>query len=217
MSLPLLVDFRGRRCLVIGGGAVATRKVLKLHKAGAVIHVIAPDVTIEIRELEDTDLHWEKREITIEEVAEMDMRHWSFVVAASNDHQLNHAVAATCAQAETWCNDTSNPRGASVAFPAVHTEGTVTLAVSTVGESGGRPGAAAWIRDQLIEALAPEISQALDLVDEALAQRNIEGSVQMSHPDWREVLNSGMLEELRAGRVAEAKERLEACLSSLLD
>src|SRR5262245_23412713 len=42
---PIYLDMKGRRCLVIGGGTVAERKIASLLEAGAQVTVISPDVT----------------------------------------------------------------------------------------------------------------------------------------------------------------------------
>ena len=93
--------------------------------------------------------------------------------------------------------------------PAVHRDGPVTLTVST---GGVHPGAAAWIRDLAAGAIHPEHLVALDLAAEVRAT-NPGGH----RPDWREAVRSGMLDLIREGRRAEAKERLKACLSSSSD
>ena len=40
--LPLFLDVKGKRCVVVGGGEVALRKATLLARAGAKLHVVAP-------------------------------------------------------------------------------------------------------------------------------------------------------------------------------
>ena len=50
---PVFLNLTGRRCVIIGGGQIATGKISKLLDSGANIVVISPDVTEEIRNLSD--------------------------------------------------------------------------------------------------------------------------------------------------------------------
>ena len=108
-----------------------------------------------------------------------------------------------------WVNDASASDGGAVSVPAVERRGPVTLSVST---GGSHHGAAAWLRDLAAEAIGPEHLTALALVDEVRA-----GSASGARPDWRQAVDSGMLDLIREGHLAEAKERLQACLSSSSD
>jgi siroheme synthase-like protein len=205
---PALLDLASRPCLVVGGGTVAARKARGLLAAEARVLVIAPAVGDELRALADAGAV---------EVADgryggeaADDR-WAFVVAATDDRALNRAVAADAASAGVWANDATDPHGGSAAVPAVHRDGPLTVAVAT---GGAHPGAARWLLDRLAADLGPEHAIALRLLDE-LAPGGGDGRRQ--RPDWRRVVDSGTLDLIRAGHVAEAKERLQACLSSSSD
>ena len=203
---PILVDLAGQPCLVVGGGVVAERKVLGLLGVGAIVTMIAPEATevLAARAASgDGTLLWHTRRWSS---ADLTSVAWRFVVAATDDAALNRAVGAAAADRGVWANDVSAPDGGAAALPAVHRQGPVTLSVST---GGVHPGAAAWLRDLAAGAIAPEHLTALDLVAEVRA-----ASPQTSRPDWRQAVDSGMLDLIREGRVAEAKERLQACLSS---
>ena len=112
-----------------------------------------------------------------------------------------------------WANDASDPAGGPAAVPATRRDGPVTLAVST---SGVHPAAARWLCDQAAEAVRPEVVVALEFIDEARLS-DVAAGGDGRRPDWRSVVDSGMLDLIRAGHLAEAKERLQACLSSSSD
>lgn len=204
--LPLFLDLTDRRCLVVGGGPVAARKIASLLQAGAAVTVIAPDLVAGLREqvrsraivhharvVDDTDLETP----------------WWLIVAATDSPQVNAHVADLASRSTTWCIQ-ADASSSTAASGAVGRAGDITLAVST----GGRhPGAAAWVRDQVIEVIGPDLVAAMDLVAEVRDERGIEAP----RPDWRAAVDSGMLALLREGRKAEAKERLLACLSSSSD
>jgi siroheme synthase-like protein len=203
---PVLLDLAGRPCLVVGAGSVAARKVRGLLAVEAHVTVIAPTAVPEVADLASAGrVTWRERSYESGDAG----TGWRFVVAATDDHVLNTVVVADAGGAGTWANDASDPTGGPVSLPAVHRDGPVTLAVST---DGAHPGAAAWLRDLAAGAIGPEHLVALDLAREVRAS-----SPEGRRPDWRAAVESGMLDLIRTGRLAEAKERLQACLSSSSD
>lgn len=220
---PVLLDLRGRGCLVVGGGVVAARKVRGLLAAGAVVRVVAPAVGPELEALrvgaDIIDVDHPGGSLLVEErVVEADDPlgpdgpdgpPWAFVVAATDDPAVNAAVVARAGRRGTWVNDASDAHGGPASIPAVHREGVVTVAVAT---GGAHPGAASWLRDRAADAVGTAPAIALGMLDD---HRRLHPEI--ARPDWRTVVASGMLVSISEGRLAEAKERLEACLSSSSD
>lgn len=146
---------------------------------------------------------------------------WQLVVVATDDVGLNATLAATFEASGVWVVDASSPTGGSVSTPAVHRAGPVTIAVSTSGVS---PSAAGWLRDELAGALDPAVVEVLELLEELIADQasaapapvtSAVGAQRAVHTrvDWKLVLDSGTLDDIRHGLRARAKERLKACLS----
>ena len=205
---PVSLDLSGRPCLVVGAGVVATRKVLGLMAVDAHVSVIAPNASAEIAQAAaDGAVAWSPRAVTTDDVATPGA--WSFVIAASDDAAINARVVEAATRAGTWANDATAPDGGPAALPAVHRDGPVTLTVST---GGIHPGAATWLRDLAAGAIGAEHLTALGLAAEVRR-----GAPGRARPDWRAAVDSGMLDLIRTGREAEAKERLQACLSSSSD
>jgi siroheme synthase-like protein len=192
----------GRPVLVVGGGRVALRKVEGLLAAGARVHVVAPDLDPRLKEL---PLTWEERPYRTGEVAG-----YRLVVSATADRAVNAQVFADAEKVGVWVNSADDPGACSVTLPAVLRRGPVTVAVSTGGAS---PALASWLRDRLGDELGPEYEVLADLL---AAQRSSVRSAGVSTEDvdWRRALDSDILDLIRAGRVEEARERLEQCLSS---
>ena len=86
----------------------------------------------------------------------------------------------------------------------------------TVSTGGHSPALASWLRDQLGEELGPEYEILVGLLAERREALRSEG-IPTEGMSWQDALDSGMLDLVRAGRVAEARERLQACLSSSSD
>jgi hypothetical protein len=75
---------------------------------------------------------------------------------------------------------------------------------------------AAWVRERLAREYGPEYDQLVGLLSEAREEVRAQG-LGTEHLDWKQALDSGILELIRAGRLEAAKERLRACLSSSSD
>lgn len=210
---PVMVDLAGRPCLVVGGGEVATRKVLGLLAADARVTVRSPELSVPLAQLAAAGrIRWEEAAYAGLGVAE-DGRPWSLVLCATDDVAVNRRVAADADAVGAWANDASDPSGGAAAIPASRHAGPVTLAVST---DGVHPGAARWLCDQAVLAVTPEALAALELIDEIRLEDVAAGGLGR-RPDWRMAVESGTLELIREGQLAEAKERLQACLSSSSD
>lgn len=198
---PVSLVVAGRRCVVVGGGAVAARKVAGLVQAGADVIVVAPEIGEEIRAypVELAERPYQRGDLS---------GAW-LVISATDDPEVNRQVHADGEQARVWVNAADDPEACSFTLPAVLRRGPVTVAVSTGGRS---PTLAGWLRDQVADQLGPEIGRLAELLSEArdelqAAGRSTEGL------DWRRALDSDMLELIRTGRMAQARERLQACLS----
>jgi precorrin-2 dehydrogenase/sirohydrochlorin ferrochelatase len=198
---PVSLVVAGRRCVVVGGGAVAARKAGSLMAAGAEVLVVAPTVSPEIRAL--------PVQVAERPYQATDLQDAWLAIAATDDPSVNRRVSDDAAASRVWVNVADDPDACAFTLPAVLRRGPVTVAVSTGGHS---PALAGWLRDQVGELLGPEIGRLAELLSEArdelqAAGRSTEGL------DWRRALDSDMLELIRSGRMAQARERLQACLS----
>jgi siroheme synthase-like protein len=208
-----MVDLADQPVLVVGGGEVATRKVMGLLAAEAVVTVASPALGAPLAELAGGGRLWWRQGPYTDLGAADGGRPWRLVVAATNDPGVNARVAADAAAAGVWANDASDPSGGRVASPAVWHDGDLTIAVAT---GGVHPGAARWCADRAGELVGRDVARALALIEDLRAAEVAAGGLGR-RPDWRCAVDSGMLDAIRAGQLAEAKERLEACLSSSSD
>ena len=198
---PVGLVVAGRRCVVVGGGAVAARKVAGLAEAGADVTVVAPEINDEIRAL---PVHLVERPY---QAGDLDGA-W-LAIAATDDQAVNRRVHADGSAARVWVNAADDPEACHFTLPAVLRRGPVTVSVATGGHS---PALAGWLRDQVAADLGPEIGLLAELLSQArdelqAAGRSTEGL------DWRSALDSDMLDLIRKGQLAQARERLQACLS----
>lgn len=200
---PVGLVLAGRPVLVVGGGTVAAAKVAELLRAGADVTVVAPEIVPELAT--DERLRCEVRPYRAGEAAD-----YRFVVAATDSQAVNQAVYDDGEAAGVWVNAADDPARCSAVLPSRVRRGSLLVTVSTEGRS---PALAAWLREQLEEQLGPEHEVLLDLLAEERDRIRAEGR-STEGLDWRGALESGMLDEIRAGRIHSAKELLKACLSS---
>lgn len=198
---PVNLAVAGRRCLVVGGGAVAARKTAGLLAAGADVWVVATEVGAQLRALA---VPFEERPYQRGDIEGA----W-LVMAATDDPAVNRAILADGEAARVWVNAADDPTACSFTLPAVIRQGPVMVTVSTSGRS---PALAAWIKGQVAERLGPEFAVLAELLSEAREKLKSAGR-STEDVDWRPALDWAMLDMIKAGRTAQARERLQACLS----
>ena len=143
---PYLLGLRlgGRRVLVVGGGAVASRRVPSLLDAGAEILLVSPKVAASLEDLAAAGrIQWQARGYQPGDCAGA----W-LVCACTDDPGVNAAVAAAAEAQRTWCVR-ADDAGASAAWtPASGRAGDVR-----VGVLSGDPRHSAAIRDAVVAGL----------------------------------------------------------------
>ena len=154
---PVFLDLDKTRCLVIGGGTIAERKVEALLAAGGEVTLISPELTAALRVLEAAG------RLTVQQrpYQRGDLEAVSLVIAATDDPALQRQIAADAKQANILCNIVDQPGLCSFIVPAVIQQGDLTIAVSTNGAS---PALAKKIRQDLTEQFGPEYAVALRLL-----------------------------------------------------
>ena len=197
----LVVD--GRRCLVVGGGRIAARKVAGLRACGAAVHVVAPDVSAEIRAM--TGVTFDEREYQ-----PGDLQGARLVVTATGVRDVDQRVFDDAEAAGIFVNSADDPDRCTFTLPATLRRGPVLVTVSTGGHS---PALATWLRDRIGDRVGPEYEVLVELLSDERAAMQAAGR-STEDVDWHKALDSEMLELIRAGLITEARERLRSCLSS---
>ncbi|TCW26265.1 uroporphyrinogen-III C-methyltransferase [Dietzia cinnamea] len=155
---PVGLDLEGRRVVVIGGGSVAQRRVPVLLEAGAVVHLISPEVTPTLQGLIDAGrVWWEPREYRTG-----DLEGAWYAVAATRNSLVNARVAAEAEQYRTFCVRSDAVTSGTAVTPAVVRRGQMLVSVLT-----GDRDRTAEARDVVAKALdeagaeAPEVDESL--------------------------------------------------------
>lgn len=203
---PVNLLVAGRRCVVVGAGRIAARKIDALLAAGADVHVVAPDAGPEVRAWADEGI------LTLAErpFAPADLDDAWLATTATGVATVDRAVFEAGRARRVWVNSADDPEHCSFTLTSVVRQGDLVV---TVGTGGRSPALAAWLRRRLAEELGPEYATLLDVLSEAREELRAAGR-SSEEPDWQSALDSGMLDSIRAGNVEEAKEILRACLWS---
>ncbi len=206
MQYPVNLVLDGRRCLVVGGGKVALRKVEGLLACGGRVTVVATRLNPDLAVLSEVMI--EQRPWRPEDIDGM----W-LVIAATDDPGVNRAVYDAGQRAGVWVNGADDPANCSFTLPSVVRRGDLQVTVSTGGRS---PALSTWLRRRLEGEIGPEYAVLLDLL--ATEREGLKAAgVSTEGLDWRSALDSDMLDLIRTGDLAHARERLQTCLSSSSD
>ena len=154
---PIFLDLSGRRCVVVGGGEVASRKARKLLQARAEVVVISPEIKAELESV--------AVEIHRRPYKEGDLDDAYLAFAATDSREVNAAVAREAKERGIPVNVADRPSEGDFAAPSVLRRGGLQVAVSTGGAS---PALARRIKDELEESFGPEWA---GLVEELRAAR----------------------------------------------
>jgi siroheme synthase-like protein len=208
LGYPVNLIVAGRRCVVVGAGRIAARKIHGLLDAGADVHVVAPRFGAQVRAWRDGG------RITVDErpFEPGDLHDAWLATAATDDPAVNNAVFEAGEKARVWVNAADDPDNCSFTLMSVIRRGDLVV---TVGTGGRSPALATWLKKRLVAELGPEYETLVELLSEAREAMQAEGR-STEDADWQRALDSGMLDLVRAGRVDDAKELLRSCLSSSL-
>jgi siroheme synthase-like protein len=215
MARPVLTGYpvnllvAGRRCVVVGGGRIAARKIAALLDAGATVHVVAPDLSPEVQDWQASGA------VTLDQrsFVPTDLDGAWLATAATPDPAVNQAVYDAGEARRIFVNAADDPDRCSFTLMSVVRQGDLVV---TIGTGGRSPALATYLKDHVASEMGPEWGVLLDLLSEERERLRAAGTSSETL-DWRRALDSGMLDLIRTGRVAQAKELLRACLSSSLD
>lgn len=150
MQFPVNLNLNGRRCLVVGAGRIALRKVDQLLTCGAEVTVIAPVVHPDLR----------TRRITVIERAYRthDVDGYRLVITATGDTDVDQQIFDEAEANGIWVNSADDPDRCTFTLPAVVRRGSLLLTASTGGAS---PALSSWIRRQLENTFGDEWAEVV--------------------------------------------------------
>jgi precorrin-2 dehydrogenase/sirohydrochlorin ferrochelatase len=203
---PVHLDIKNRNCLVVGGGAVGTRKVNNLLKCGARVTVVSPDPTQQIKKLAA------EGSISIRERAyrTADLKDMFLVIGATDDEKLNRQISDDAEQISILCNIADRPEACNFILPSVVQRGDLVITISTSGQS---PALAKRLRRKLEAQFGEEYADFLLLLGAIRKKLLSQAHEPEAHKAlFNQLIDSDLIELLRAGQ----KKQLNLLLHKVL-
>ncbi|MBI4180718.1 MAG: bifunctional precorrin-2 dehydrogenase/sirohydrochlorin ferrochelatase [Chloroflexi bacterium] len=198
---PLFLNIRGRRCVVVGGGQVARRKVMTLLEHGAKVEVISPNLCSELGQLAESG----EIDALMREYRDGDLQGTLITIAATDDRNTNLAVAKEARAKAILVNVVDDAESSDFIAPSYIRRGDVTIAISTSGRS---PALARKIRTRLERDFGDEYAALAWLLSEVRTEVKQQG-IKVNGDAWQEALDLDLLMNLlREEGNEKAKELL---------
>ena len=197
------LNLSGRRCLVVGGGTVAERKAEALLAAGAEVTVVSPELTAQLASwVEQGKLRHLARVFRSGDAAG-----YRLVLCATDSAAVNEQAAQEARASGALVNVADTPALCDFTLPARLQRGSLSIAVSTGGQS---PALARELRNELARRIGPEYAEYLEIVGRLRREwrESCDSSAERCRR-WDELkgFDPEILELLRQGRREEAEVR----------
>ena len=205
---PVFLDLRGRRVVVIGGGAMGEEKVTRLMPYGAQVVVVSPDVTDEVSKLaQDGQVEWTRR---LYRGGDLEGA-FIAIVADTSDDAVNHAVSEEARQRNVPLNVADVTDLCTWITPSVARRGEVIVATSTGGAS---PALARRFREILNgTSRTPSRHEVMDFADLApllsdARKQLLDKGIRLNLDHWQACLTDELIDLVQAGQIEQAKQVL---------
>lgn len=203
-AFPAFMDLTGKKIVLIGGGAHASRKARRMLEAGAQLTTISEDLSPEFKQLE----RFQRVEHIQRDWSMNDFSDASLVVVATDDRQSNTLIGHAAHTCGCWVNVANQPEVSNFLIPSLIDRSPLLVAVS----SGGRSPVLARLLTARINAFIPHTYADLGKLAERYRDK-----IREHFADWRQ--RRKFWERLLSGRVGELilQGRLESADEAMHD
>ena len=194
---PVYLDIQNRNCLVIGGGAVGTRKVMTLLKCGARVTVVSLEVSEKLLKLADNgSIILEKRPYQASDIDNMFL-----IIGATDNEVLNRQIHGDAERLNKLCNIADRPEACNFILPSIVHRGDLMIAISTSGKS---PAFAKKLRKDLEKEFGNEYAEFLTLMGEIRKKLLAEKHEPEAHKSlFEQLINKGLIEMIKDSNTEE--------------
>jgi len=204
---PISLKLQQQPCLIVGGGHIAYRKAVLLHKAGAVIHIIAPDIDANLLQLVEES---QGQYIQALYPAQIQLNDYRLVIAATDDYAVNTQVFEDCEALKILVNSVDDPPHCRFMVPAIVDRSPLVISVASNGTS---PVLSRQIRTQL----ETSIPHGMGKLAEFSGKWRAAVKAKISNPDerrvfWEDLYASPLKEQVFHDNLVEADRLIEQAL-----
>ncbi len=208
---PVFLKLLGRRCLVVGGGDVGTRKVNSLLASGADVTVVSKEVSDELKQL------IKKGEVRyLEGVFSPEHLSGIFLcVIAIDDRNVTGEIADICRESGVMVNVADDPEICDFYFPSVINRGDLTIAISSGGTS---PTMVRKLREDMEDEYGPEyesVFKVMGFLRETIMDLGVSG--ERLKKLMGKVSSIPMAEIIRQGDIEKLKVAIETAIEEERD
>lgn len=210
-ALPIFFNIAQRPCIVIGGGDVATRKVLMLRKAQGQVTVISPALCDELRVLaEQGDIEYVPAAFQAEQLTSA-----CLVIAATDDESVNEAVSIAAKRLNIPVNVVDAPALCTFTMGSIIDRSPIVIAISSEGNA---PVLARHIRSKIETMLPAAYGRIANIAGEFREQVKAKfTNMPARRRFWEDVLNGPLVERVLSGQEQAARELLSSLLQQTED
>ncbi len=199
---PVHLDIKNRNCLVVGGGAVGTRKVNTLLECGARVTVVSPNPTRQLTKLATEGAIT----LTQRSYRSADLNGTFLVIGATDDENLNQLIANDAVQNNTLCNIADRPEACNFILPSIVRRGDLVITISTSGKS---PALAKQLRQKLETQFGKEYAEFLLLMGAIRKKLLSQAHEPEAHKDFfNKLLDSNLIQLMQSGKTEEINSLL---------
>lgn len=203
-AYPAMLNLKDKKCIIIGGGSVAARKLAALAKAGAAVTIVAPSFCSQLTELAENV----PCQLISSAYDKKYLQDAFLVVAATDNFDVNRQI--TC-DAPFLCNNITEPELSNFTVPSVIEAGSITIAVAT----GGVPAYTRLLKTYLSETINSDFAEFNDFLLTVRQQvKEIPSTPGQRTLFWRSVLTKEITELLETGNISKAKEKILDAVNS---
>ncbi len=195
---PVFLNINGKKCVVVGGGQVALRKVKILLEHGADVEVISPDLCSELVQLAGSG----EINVISRDYHTGDLEGAFVAIAATDTSESNRQIGEEARRKAVLVNVVDDAENSDFIVPSYLRRGDITIAISTAGRS---PALARKIRTELERNLGDEYASLTRLIAEVRAEIKRQ-EIKVDGNGWQEALDLDLLLELlRRGEKGKAR------------
>lgn len=206
--LPIAWRLVGQTALVVGGGDVAIRKARLLARAGARLKIIAPEISDDLKAMAEKS----GGEVLLQAYSSSALKGVSLVVGATDDRDVNKQLHADAVTRNIPVNVVDNPPLCTFIFPAIVDRDPILISISSGGAS---PVLARWLRSKIETILPSRLGDLAQIMGEYRSQLAKKlPSIGARRQFWEATLEGPVAEQALAGRLGEARDRLQSAIDS---